>query len=130
MTAKSVSTSAASRLEVGSSRIRTFDLVTMARLIATSCCNAIEMDCRGARGSRSPRPISVSTSWARAWVLRQSMPKRERLSWPSMTFSPMVRLAQRLTSWYTVEIPAACADAVPEKRRSSPKTRIDPESIW
>nr|BFF25321.1 hypothetical protein GCM10025732_32860 [Glycomyces mayteni] len=32
-------------------------------------------------------------------VARQLMPAGPRTSWPSMTFSPMVRFAQRLTSW-------------------------------
>ena len=52
MTSNSCSTSAASRLEVGSSRISTFESVTIARLIATSCCIASEIDESGSRVSR------------------------------------------------------------------------------
>ncbi|NYJ68730.1 hypothetical protein HNR16_003518 [Pseudoclavibacter chungangensis] len=36
---------------------------------------------------------------------------------------------QRLTSWYTVEMPAACASAVVRKLRGSPSTEIVPASI-
>ena len=46
-----------------------------------------------------------------------------------MTFSPTERLSQRLTSWYTVEMPALWASAVLLKMRGSPATTIVPLSM-
>ncbi len=66
--------------------------------------------------------------FAAAWVARQLMPNAPRTSWPSMRFSPMLRFVQRLTSWYTVAIPARCASAVLWNVRSSPRTVTEPES--
>ncbi len=56
ITRKRPSTSSASRLEVGSSRFRSFASSTVARLIATSCCSARLMVESGVRGSRWPSP--------------------------------------------------------------------------
>ena len=85
----------------------TFASMTIARLMATSCCMAMEIE-----RERLPR-VEVAEAEARrapraaaAWVARQLMPNGPRTSWPSMTFSPMLRFVQRLTSWYTVEMPA------------------------
>ena len=94
----------------------TLESVTMARLMATSCWIAIEWLLRGERVSiRSPR----LSRWRAAsrWVAFQSMPSPRRTSWPSMTFSPTVRLVQRLTSWYTVLIPASWAWRTVANRR-------------
>ena len=46
-----------------------------------------------------------------------------------MTFSPMLRLVHRLTSWYTVAMPAFCASPVPLKVWGLPSTVIEPASI-
>ena len=62
MTANSCSTSVASRLDVGSSRMSTLESVTIARLIATSCCIASESDDSGSRVSRCSRPSLASAS--------------------------------------------------------------------
>ena len=46
-----------------------------------------------------------------------------------MTFSPTDRFGQRFTSWYTVEMPAACASEVVRKTTGLPPTEMDPESM-
>ncbi len=101
---------------------------TMARLIATSCCTAIEWAPSDEAGSMSS-PIVARCSAARRRVRGQSMAPRRRGSLPSMMFSATVRFSQRLTSWYTVAIPAAWASPGPENRCGSPSTRISPESM-
>ena len=128
-TVKRFSTSTESRLDVGSSRMRTLASITMARLMATSCCMAMEMDASGWRESRCSSPMARRDRFAAACVARQLMPKAPRTSWPSMRFSPMLRFVQRLTSWYTVAMPARWASAVLWSLRSSPRTVTDPESI-
>ncbi|KZX21098.1 hypothetical protein ACH61_01754 [Rathayibacter tanaceti] len=58
------------------------------------------------------------------------MPKRPRISWPSITFSPMLRLSVRRSSWNTAVMPAAFASAGPLNRRVTPSTTISPASGW
>ena len=62
-------------------------------------------------------------------VARQLTSPARLTSWPSMTFSATERFSQRLTSWYTVLIPAAWACDGAAKRSSSPSTVMVPESI-
>src|SRR5690625_7413770 len=57
------------------------------------------------------------------------MPNGPRTSYPSITFSPIDRFVHRFTSWYTVEIPAAWASAVPPSRRERPETMTVPSSM-
>ena len=91
-------TSLASSEEVGSSRISTLALITIARAMATSCCIAMEMELSGVCGSMDSRPICAKYFLAASWVFFQSMPKGPRFSWPSITFSPTERLVHRFTS--------------------------------
>ena len=68
-------TSLASSEEVGSSRISTLALITIARAMATSCCIAMEMELSGVCGSMDSRPICAKYFLAASWVFFQSMPK-------------------------------------------------------
>ena len=86
---------AASRLEVGSSRISTRASTSIARAIDTSCCTAIECDSSGDAGSMSRCSFS-STSVVRRRIAGQSMrPKRRRGSRPSIVFSATRQVGRR-----------------------------------
>ncbi len=98
-------TSSASRLDVGSSSTSTRTSTATARAIATSCCTARGWLDNTESGSML-RPMRCSSSLARARVARVSIAPRVRGSRPRRMFSATVKFGQRLTSWYTVPIPA------------------------
>ena len=95
---KSCWTSSESRLDVGSSRIRTSAEMSMARAIATICCTAIEyLDSCAPTSSETSTRASAST--ARRLTARHWMRPRRRGSRPIEMFSATDRLGQRFTSW-------------------------------
>ena len=113
MTAKSCSTSSRSRLEVGSSRISTWAVDDHG---AADGDQLLDGD-RVAGEERARVDVEAEAVEVRrgacAWVALQSMPEPAAGLAAEHEFSPTVRFGQRLTSWYTVLMPAACASAVP-----------------
>ena len=79
----------------------------MARAIETSCRTAGESSRNGRRVSSAPSPSSLSICWARSCSAFQWMPQRPYGSWPSITFSPMLRCCESGTFCSTAAIPAA-----------------------
>ncbi|MNW65235.1 hypothetical protein D3C74_435960 [compost metagenome] len=101
----------------------------MARAIAQSCCTAIEWEDRADEGSMS-RLRRARYSRALRRVAGQLMKGPNRISCPSMMFSATERFEQRLTSWYTVLMPASWESRVRVNRCSAPETTMRPASIW
>jgi hypothetical protein len=128
MTRKSWATSPASRLDVGSSRTRTFAEMSMARAIATSCWTAIEnvSSCAVTSIVRSSRRRISSE---RRRISAHRIRPRVRGSRPMKMFSATERFGQRLTSWYSVLIPCCCACSGPVKATGAPSSVISPRSI-
>jgi hypothetical protein len=62
-------------------------------------------------------------------MARQSIEPNRRGSRPSMMFSATDRFGRRLTSWYTVEMPAAWACAGPLNATCSLPRVMVPESM-
>ena len=62
-------------------------------------------------------------------MARQSIEPKRRGSRPSMMFSATDRFGRRLTSWYTVEMPEACAWAGPLNDTCSPASVMVPASM-
>src|SRR6185312_17232160 len=128
ITRNSSPTSSASRLEVGSSRMRTAASRSTALAMATSCWTASGWPPSTESGSTA-RLRRASSSAARRRTARRSTRPSLRGSRPSRMFSATVRLGQRFTSWYTVAIPASWAAPGEANTRSSPRTRMVPPSM-
>ena len=109
---KSFSTSESSREEVGSSRISTLHSISTARAMAIICCSAREYSSKF-RVTSTGRFISFISFCARFTIsLRLTVCSLVIGSRPMKRFSATLRLGQRLTSWYTVEMPCFCASRV------------------
>src|SRR5262245_29449221 len=127
MIRNSSATSPASKLDVGSSRISTRASTATARAMATSCCTAIGWLPSADPGSMC-KPMRDNSSAARARIARPSIEPNRRGSRPRRMFSATERFVHRLTSWYTVLMPASCACAGLPKDTGTPARRISPAS--
>ena len=128
ITRNNCSTSPGSSEEVGSSSTRIRQSKDAALQIATSCCTASECEPSEELASMS-RPMSLRWRCASRRVARQSIDGPRRTSCPSITFSATLRFSHRLTSWYTVLMPAACACSGLEKLTALPSTTMVPASM-
>ncbi|MNY35504.1 hypothetical protein D3C86_1699140 [compost metagenome] len=93
----SICTSLASRLAVGSSRIRILADREMARAMATICCMATEWWPRG-RVTSISKPYPSMMAWACRFMAARSMRPKRRGSWPMKRLSATDMFGSRLTS--------------------------------
>ena len=110
--------------------ITTLALARTARATAIICCTP-RPSVRSARLGSTLMPSSDSSCLACACMPGKSMsPNRLRGSWPRNRFCATDIDGTRLTSWYTVLMPAACASSGRPNATGSPSSSSSPASGW
>ena len=129
MVAKSCSISRSVRAEVGSSITSSRGSRERAFATSTICCWAIPRPLTFSRGSMST-PSSPRSPWAsRCRRARSITPAPSTGSRPRKMFSAAESWGIKVSSWYMVRMPRACAWRGPSISTGRPSRRISPASF-
>lgn len=98
--------------------------------ISTTCCCATPSRPTRVSGGIEPSPIEARSSAVWLSIALRSTSPRRRGSRPRQTFSATVRSGSRVSSWWTMPIPACWASRGLRKVCGAPANSTVPSSGW